>query len=131
MLRFRVASVYCDARFMRGRRSYIPAHALLPGGVLGWGLFLLASGGALPGLAGGAFLGLLGAIGITLDLEDLGVVQQAVDQRRHGADIGEHLIPFGEGLVGGQEDGAALVTPADHLEEQIRGPTVIGEIAHL
>ena len=54
-----------------------------------------------------------------------GAVEQAVDQRHNRAGVGEHLIPHGEGLVGGQDNGTLLVAPPDYLKEQIRGPAVV------
>ena len=54
----------------------------------------------------GAFAGLLEAIGLAVDGDDLGVVDEAVDQRNDAGGVGEHLAPFGKGAVGGY-----LLTP--------------------
>ena len=46
-------------------------------------------------------------------------MDQAVDERDHAGGVGEHLGPFGKGLVGGDEGALFLVATADELEEQI------------
>jgi hypothetical protein len=46
-----------------------------------------------------AFLGLLEAVGLALDSDDLGVVDEAVDQGDDAGGIGEDLAPFGEGAI--------------------------------
>ena len=75
----------------------------------------------------GSFLGLLEAIGFGLDGEDLGVVDQAIDQGDDAGGIWKDLAPFGEGPVGG--DDRAVVT--DEFEQQIGMAMGIGEIADL
>ena len=53
-----------------------------------------------------------------LDLDDDGVMQQAVEQCGGHDRVAEHLGPFGESSIGGQDHGAFLVACADQLEEQ-------------
>jgi hypothetical protein len=63
----------------------------------------------------GSFLGLLEAIGFAFDGEDLGVVDQAIDQGDNAGGIWKDLAPFGKGPVGGEPSGLAdlpLVAPA-------------------
>ena len=48
-----------------------------------------------------AFLGLLAAPGIAVDGDDLGVVDEAVDQGDDAGGVGEGLAPLGERSVGG------------------------------
>ena len=67
----------------------------------------------------GSFLGLLEAIGFALDGEDLGVVDQAIDQGDDAGGVWKDLAPFGEGPVGGDDRAVVLVTAADELEQQI------------
>ena len=75
---------------------------------------------------GGVRAGVLGdevcvgaqAIAGALDLDDDGVMQQPVKQRR-GNGVGEDLTPLGEAAVGGQDHGALLVARVDELEEEI------------
>jgi hypothetical protein len=56
----------------------------------------------LVGTLVGSFLGLLEAIGFALDGEDLGVVDQAIDQGDDAGGVWKDLAPFGEGPVGGE-----------------------------
>jgi len=58
-------------------------------------------------------------------------VDQPVDQGDDASRIREDLGPFGKRLVGGDDDGSFLISPRDHLEEEIRVPGVVGEIANL
>ena len=53
------------------------------------------------------------------DLDDDGVIQQAVEQGGDHDRIAEHFGPFGEGSIGGQDYGGFLVACADKLEEQV------------
>ena len=79
----------------------------------------------------GSFLGLLEAIGFSLDGEDLGVVDQAVDQGDNACGIWKDLAPFGEGPVGGDDRAVVLVTATDEFEQQIGMAIGIGELADL
>lgn len=80
----------------------------------------------------GSFSGLFEAIRLTLDGEDLGVVDQPVDEGHDTGGVREHLIPFAKGFVGGQDDRALLlVTTGDDLKEQIGVTCVVGEVADL
>ena len=54
-----------------------------------------------------------------LDLDDNGMVKQAVEQGRGDDGIAEELAPFGEAAVGGEDHGAFFVAGVDELEEQI------------
>src|SRR5512135_1619980 len=49
------------------------------------------------------------AIAGPLDLDDDGMVEQAVQQGRGDHGTAEHLAPLGKAAVGGQDHGAALV----------------------
>ena len=90
------------------------------------------SGAARLGFAGGALLSLLEAIAFAFEGDDLGAVQQPIDERDDAGGVGEDLVPFAEGFVGGEENGALLLVAAgDHLEEQIGVACVVGEIADL
>ena len=68
---------------------------------------------------------------LAVDGEDLGVVDDAVDQRDHAGGIGEDLGPFGERAVRGQQQAFVLVAAAYDLKEQIGMAVAIGEVAHL
>jgi hypothetical protein len=75
----------------------------------------------LAGALLGSFAGLLEAIGFALDGEDLGVVDQAIDQRDDAGGVWKDLAQFGERPVGGDERAVVLVTTADELVGQVRG----------
>jgi len=55
----------------------------------------------------------------TLDLDDHGVVEQAIEQRGGDDGIAEDFTPLGKPPVGCQDHGAFFVTRIDELEEQI------------
>src|SRR6266852_8638747 len=49
-------------------------------------------------------------------LDDVAVVGQAIEQRGRHLGITEDARPFAEGEVGGDDDGGALIEPADEVE---------------
>ena len=53
------------------------------------------------------------------DLDDDGVVQQPIKQGGSHHRIAEHLGPFGEASVGGEDHGVFFIPRTDQLEEQI------------
>jgi hypothetical protein len=59
------------------------------------------------------------AIAGALDLDDDSVMEQPVEQRSGDNGIAEHIAPFGEAPVRGQDHGAFLVAGIDELEEQV------------
>jgi len=71
------------------------------------------------------------AVAGSLDLDDDGVVQEAVEQRGGDNGIAEDVTPLGEAAVRGQDHGAALVAGVDELEEQIAAAGDDREIADL
>ena len=58
-------------------------------------------------------------------LDDVAVVGQPVEQRGGHLGIAEHAGPFAEGEIGGDDDGGALVEPADEVEQELA--TGLGE----
>jgi hypothetical protein len=72
---------------------------------------LLRLVGALLRLLLGALGGFLLAVGLADDLDDLGAVHDAIDQRADARCTGEHLGPLGEGLVAGQHGRSLQVPP--------------------
>ncbi len=57
-----------------------------------------------------------------------GVVDQAIEGgQRHGL-VGKDLVPFAEGLVGGDQQGSALVAGTDQFEQHA-GPCVTAPAA--
>ena len=71
------------------------------------------------------------AVGLAVDGQDLGVVDEAVDQRDDAGSVGEDLAPLGERAVGCDDGAVALVTAADELEQEIGVAVGIGEISDL
>ena len=71
------------------------------------------------------------AVARSFDLHDHGVVQQSVEQCGCDHMVAEHLTPFGEAAIAGEDHGAALVTCVDQLEEQIARPGADRQIANL
>ncbi len=59
------------------------------------------------------------AIAGSLDLDDDGVMEKAVEQRGGDNGVAEDLTPFSEAAVGGEDHGSFLVTSIDQLEEEI------------
>ena len=73
---------------------------------------------------------ILHAVAGAFDDDGFGVVEEAVeDGGGDGAVVVEDGGPVFEGLVGGQDDGAAFVALADDLEEQVGAVLVDGQIA--
>ena len=58
-------------------------------------------------------------VGVALDVDAGGVVQQPVEDRARDHGVAKHLAPSSEAPVAGQQDGAAFVAPTDELEEEI------------
>ena len=56
---------------------------------------------------------------VVAGLDDVAVVGQAVEKRGRHLGIPEHAGPFTEGEIGGEDDGGALVEPADEMEQQL------------
>jgi hypothetical protein len=56
---------------------------------------------------------------VVAGLDDIAVVGQAVEQRGCHLGVAEHAGPFAEGEIGGDDDGRALVKPADEVEQQL------------
>lgn len=68
-------------------------------------------------------LGFLEAIVVVLDVDNLGVMSQAVDEGNDKGCVGEYFRPIRERFVGGHQCALLLVPTAGQLEEQI-GSTV-------
>jgi hypothetical protein len=72
------------------------------------------------------------AIALAVDDDDVGAVDEAVDQGDYARRVGEGGRPFGEGLVGSQDDRAFLFMSArDDLEEQVGVPDVVAPCANV
>ena len=83
--------------------------------------------------SGPAFAVERGAAAITLDihLEDRGVVDEAVDRRQCHRLVGKDLAPLAEGLVGGNQQRAALVAGADQFEQDAGLGLILADIGEV
>jgi hypothetical protein len=93
-------------------------------------LRLLAA--AVLGSGGAELLGLLEAVAVGLDVDDLGAVDESVDEGDDAGSVREDFAPLRESLVGAEEDGlVSVVAAGDDLEEEVGVATVVGEVADL
>ena len=58
---------------------------------------------ALPGAGGVELLGLLEAVALGVDVDDLGAMNEAIDERDDAGGVREDLAPLLEGLVGAEQ----------------------------
>lgn len=59
------------------------------------------------------------------------MVDQPVDGGQGHGLVGEDLVPFAEGLVGGDQQGSAFVAGADQFEEDAGLGLVLGDIGEV
>ena len=65
------------------------------------------------------FFALVEPIAVAVHLQDMDMVCEAVQQGSCQALRAEHLGPLIEGKIAGQQGGAAFVTLAEHLEQEL------------
>ena len=70
-------------------------------------------------------------VAVAADVDDVAVVEQAVDQRPGHEIVAEDLAPFVEGLVRGQDGRCGLVAAGHQLEEEHGAVTGDGQVADL
>ena len=68
---------------------------------------------------------------IVAGLDDVTVMGQPVEQRGRHFGIAKHARPFTERKIGGDDDGGALVEPADEVEQELSARLGEGKIAQL
>ena len=83
------------------------------GSSVGWVVGSVSSRGLTPAA-------LVEPVAVTVHLEDVDVVGEAIEERAGEALGAEHLGPFVEGQIGGDQGRAPLVALAEHLEQQLR-----------
>ena len=76
-------------------------------------------------------IAILQTVGVSLEGEDLGVVDEAVDHRHGDGVVAEDLAPGREGLVGGDDQAGVLVAPGDEHEHEVGRLWVKGDVADL
>jgi hypothetical protein len=69
--------------------------------------FLVCTG---VGVTRRSFLRLFETIALAREGEDFGLVHESIDESDDAAGVGEDLVPFAEGLVGGEDDRTVLVS---------------------
>jgi Zn-finger nucleic acid-binding protein len=77
-----------------------------------------------------ALLGLLESVGVGLDLDDLGLVDESIDHGDDACRAREDLAPFEDDLVCRHDDRFLPVAPVDDLEDEIAVASGSGEVAH-
>jgi hypothetical protein len=60
-------------------------------------------------------------VGAAFDFDDVGVVEEAVEDGGGGGDVADEFAPFLQGAVGGHEGGAQVVAAHDDFEEVFPG----------
>ena len=60
----------------------------------------------------------LHSIGFTIELNDVGMMDQPIDQRDHTGGVREYLAPLGKRLVGCHDRRFGFVASVDDIEEQ-------------
>ena len=90
---------------------------------------LASVGQAVGGRTAGSLLGLLGAVAVDVELEDHGVMDEAVDGGGGGHGILEDPVPLAEDEVAGDEHGAALVALGHEGEEDLDLVGVLLDVA--
>src|SRR5947209_3062619 len=110
-------------RGWRGVGGHQEARKFEPAGRAPW------SGGRPRGPTRG--LGDAASIALALDGEDLGVMDDAIDERGGRGSVGEDRRPLAERQVGGEHEALALVAAADDLKEEVGGARVVGQVADL
>lgn len=74
---------------------------------------------------------MLFAPGVGHDIDGVAVLGKAIDQGSDAGGAGKEGAPLLERQVGGDDDGARLVSPADDVEEQVCRCIVAGKIFNL
>jgi hypothetical protein len=84
--------------------------------------------GAAVGFSGGSFSE---AVALAAQGHDVGVVDEAVDQRGGDHGVGEDFAPGLKAAVAGDDDRAAFVAAGDQREEQVGGLAFQRQVADL
>src|SRR5581483_11154664 len=66
---------------------------------------------------------------VVAGLDDVAVMGQPVEQRGGHLGVAKHAGPFSEGKIGGDDDGSALVEPADEMEQKLAAGLGKGQIS--
>jgi len=69
--------------------------------------------------------------GVGVDVDDVAVLSEAIDEGTQAGGVGEDVAPLLVGEVGGEDDGALLVTATDDPEEKIGCACIAGNVSEL
>src|SRR5262249_31223790 len=78
-----------------------------------------------------ALFGLLAPVGLTIESVDLGMMNEAIDEGDDAGSVGEHLVPFAERTVGGDDRARLLVAARDEFKKEVGVTVGVGEVADL
>jgi len=82
-----------------------------------------------------AFFGTFGCffetVGLTIDCDDLSVMDEAINQGGDAGRGGEDLAPFSERTIGRHQGALVLISARDELEQQIGMAVRVGEVSDL
>ncbi len=70
-------------------------------------------------------------VAVAFEVDDLGVVDEAIDHGGGDGGVPEHLAPTAERLVRGDDHRRSFVAGGDELEEEVGGFAVEGDVADL
>ena len=73
------------------------------------------------GVGGAAEVAAFQSVAVAFEVDDFGVVDQAVDHGGGDGVVTEDFAPAAEGFVGGDDEAGPLVAGGDELEEQVGG----------
>ena len=77
----------------------------------------------------GSLLGFFEAVGLAVDGDHLGAMNEPIDERDDARSVWEYLFPFPKGLVGRDDRALPFVAPVEQLEEQVGMTIGIRKIA--
>src|SRR6266566_3799755 len=63
--------------------------------------------------------------------DDFAMMGQAIEERGRHLGVAKHTGPIAKGQIGGDDDGSALVKPADQMKEQLAASLSEGQVAEL
>jgi hypothetical protein len=66
---------------------------------------------------------------VVTGFDDVAVVGQPIEQCGGHLGVAEHTGPFAEGEIGGDDDGSALIEPANQVEEKLATRLSKGQIS--
>ena len=81
------------------------------------------------GKPGGHSRAVFEAPALVAGFDDFAMMGQAVEERGCHLGVAKHTGPIAKGQIGGDDDGSALVEPADQMKEQLAAGLSEGQVA--